>query len=128
MLFEKLRPALARAMLSSNVVNPERTSAVRFDDDSVLWTFEFDDEDKAKALMNWMYNTVTKLKDMLDFDRIERKEIMGKDVVLVYTTPPNVKESYPSAFWSSGRRFFWLESGHEPSKFEELLWELLASR
>ena len=126
-LFEKLRPALARAMLSSEVIDPERTTAIRFDDDSVLWIFEFDNEEKAKALVNWMYNTLTSLKELLDFDKIEKKTLRGKDVVIVYSTPPNVKESYPSAFWASGNKFFWLESGHEPSTFEETLWELLSS-
>ncbi len=124
-LFEKLRPALARAMIASKVIDPERCEAVRFEDDSVLWTFSFENEERAKALMKWMYETVNSLREMLGFDKIERKNIRGVDVVLLYSTPPNMKESYPSAFWTKGNKFFWLESGHDPDTFEEILWELL---
>ncbi|ABU81238.1 hypothetical protein Igni_0054 [Ignicoccus hospitalis KIN4/I] len=124
-LFEKAKTALARAMLSSKVVDPDKVTAIRYDDDSVLWIFELENEDKAKGLVNWVYNTLTALKDMMDIEKVTKTKVGNKDVIMVYTTYPNFKESYPSAFWSSGNKFFWLESGHDTESFEELLWELL---
>ena len=124
-LFEKAKPALARAMLSSRVIDPEKVEAIRYDDDSILWSFSLESEDKAKGLVSWVYNTLSALKEIMDISNIDEKKINNKRVILVYTQYPNIREKYPSAFWHDDSKFYWLESGHNPESFEELLWELL---
>ncbi len=126
-IFENVHTALAKALLSSGSINPEKVSVERFEDGSLKWTFEMDEEGRAKALFNWLKESIGALKDFYGFSKIEERKIDNTEVVMVYMPSPTGKEEFPAAFWSKGSKLYWLESGHDPEAFEDLLYTEIKS-
>ncbi len=128
-VFEKARSAIAHAILASKVFEPtdDNIEAIKYEDNSVLWKFYFDNEEKAKAFMNWMKSTFQMLKDMLGFDRIETRNVKGHEVVVAYSKELSGKEEFPTAFWVKGNAFYWFESGMDPDMLDEILWEIFSN-
>ncbi len=129
-IFEKTRPSIAHAILASKVFEPndDNIEVIKFEDNSFLWKFYFENEEKAKAFMNWMKNTVQMLKDLLGFDKTETKNINGYEVVIAYSKGLGGKEEFPSAFWVKGNVLYWFESGMDPDTLDEILWRELSRK
>jgi len=129
-VFEKARSAIAHAILASKVFEPsdDNIEAIKYDDNSILWKFYFDNEEKAKAFMNWMKNTLQTLRNMLGFDRIETKDVKGHEVVIAYSKELGGKEEFPTAFWVKGNVLYWFESGMDPDALDEILWSTLSDK
>ncbi|UXD22011.1 hypothetical protein IPA_00850 [Ignicoccus pacificus DSM 13166] len=126
-IFENMRTALAKTMVSSGNLDPNKTKVKRFEDGSFEWIFEFPDEQKAKAYYNWLNETVTALKDFFGFSKVEQRNIKGIPVTIVMIPTLTGREEFPAAFWAKGNKLYWLESGHNPEAFEELLFSELSS-
>ena len=125
-IFENMRTALAKTMISSGNLNPSKTRVKRFEDGSLEWIFEFPNEEKAKAYYKWLNETVTALKDFFGFSKVAERKIKEIPVTLILIPMPTGKENFPAAFWAKENKLYWLESGHNPEAFEELLFSELS--
>ncbi len=121
--FEVLHPTLAKTLFSNPNIAPEKVTLKRFDEGSMLWIIELDSEEKAKATMEWLRESVENLYELFGFNKFERTKVGDTEVEMIYML--SGRDEYPAAFWYKGNKLYWLESGPILEEFERLFSELL---
>ncbi|ALU12583.1 hypothetical protein EYM_05420 [Ignicoccus islandicus DSM 13165] len=121
--FEVIHPTLAKTLFSNPAIDPNKVTLKRFDEGSLMWIIDLDSEEKAKAVMEWLRESVENLYELFGFSRYERTKIGGRDVEMVYMQ--SGRDEYPAAFWYKDNKLYWLESGPIIEEFNRILAEEL---
>ena len=119
--FEVLHPTLAKTLFSNPSIDPNKVTLKRFEEGSMMWTIDFENEEKAKAVMEWLRESVENLYELFGFTRFERTKMDDTEVEMVYML--SGRDEYPAAFWYKGNRLYWLESGPILEEFNRILSE-----